>query len=110
MKVIIKSSTDKTIGLFRKLSKGPLIIYCAGGVEEKLEGPSNFLKHERGDFEKIQRDERRGALKRFTSLKKTLVVSFKNVSQNNLTTNKNVYRPLMFTNGSQIKSILCSCK
>ena len=30
-----------------------------GGIEEKL-----------GGFEKIQRDERRGALKRFTSLKK----------------------------------------
>jgi hypothetical protein len=67
------------------------------------------LKPERGGFEKIQRDERRGALKRFTSLKKT-VVSFKNVSQNNLTTNKNVYRPLIFINGSQIKSLLCSCK
>jgi hypothetical protein len=37
-------------------------------------------------------------LKRFTSLKKTLVVSFKNVSQNNLTTNNNVYRPLIFIN------------
>jgi hypothetical protein len=31
-------------------------------------------------------------------LKKTLVVSFKNVSQNNLTTNNNVYRPLIFIN------------
>ena len=63
--------------------KGPLIIFCTGGIEEKLGGPSNFLKPERGGFEKIQRDERRGALKRFTSLKKTLIVSFKNVSQNN---------------------------
>ena len=61
-----------------------------------------------GGFEKIQRDERRGALKRFTSLKKT--VSFKNVPQNNLTTNNNVYRPLIFINGSQIKSLLCLCK
>jgi hypothetical protein len=41
-----------------------------GGIEEKLGGPSNFLKPERGGFEKIQRDERRGALKGFTSLKK----------------------------------------
>jgi hypothetical protein len=70
-------------------------------------GASNFLKPERGGgFEKIQRDERRGALKRFTSLKKTLVVSLKNVSQNNLTTNNNVYRPLIFINGSQIKSLM----
>jgi hypothetical protein len=37
-------------------------------------GPLHFLKPERGGFEKIQRDERRGALKIFTSLKKTLVV------------------------------------
>jgi hypothetical protein len=33
-------------------------------------GASIFFKPERGGFEKIQRDERRGALKRFTSLKK----------------------------------------
>jgi hypothetical protein len=33
-------------------------------------GASIFLKPERGSFEKIQRDERRGVLKRFTSLKK----------------------------------------
>jgi hypothetical protein len=45
-----------------------------GGIEEKLGRPSNFFKPERGGFEKIQRDKRRGALKRFTSLKKTLVV------------------------------------
>jgi hypothetical protein len=57
-------------------TKGPLIIYCTGAIEEKLGGPLNFLKPERGGFEKIQRDERRGALKRFTSLKKH---SFKNV-------------------------------
>ena len=69
-------------------------------------GPSNFLKPEMGGFEKIQRDERRGALKRFTSLKKT-VVSFKNVSQNNLIlTNNNVYRPLIFVNGSRNKKYL----
>jgi hypothetical protein len=96
--------------IFLHAAKGPLIIYCTGGIEEKLEGPSNFLKPERGGFEKIQRDERKGALKRFNGLKKTLVVSFKNVSQNNLTTNKNVYRPLIFINGSQLKSLLCSCK
>jgi hypothetical protein len=41
-----------------------------GGIEEKLGGPLNFLKPERGGFGKIQRDKRRGALKRFTSLKK----------------------------------------
>jgi hypothetical protein len=41
-----------------------------GGIEEKLGGPLNIFKPERGGFEKIQRDERRGALKRFTSLKK----------------------------------------
>jgi hypothetical protein len=41
-----------------------------GGIEEKLGGPLIFFKPERGGFEKIQRDERRGALKRFTSLKK----------------------------------------
>jgi hypothetical protein len=40
------------------------------GIEEKLGGPLNFSKPERGGFEKIQRDERRGALKIFTSLKK----------------------------------------
>jgi hypothetical protein len=40
------------------------------GVEEKLGGGHlNFLKPEIGGFEKIQIDERRGALKRFTSLK-----------------------------------------
>jgi hypothetical protein len=39
------------------------------GIEEKLGGPLIFFKPERGDFEKIQRDKRRGALKRFTSLK-----------------------------------------
>jgi hypothetical protein len=41
-----------------------------GGIEEKLGGPLNFLKPERGGFEKIERDERRRALKIFTSLKK----------------------------------------
>jgi hypothetical protein len=42
-----------------------------GGIEEKLGGGAlNFLKPERGGFKKIQRDERRGTLKRFTSLKK----------------------------------------
>jgi hypothetical protein len=42
-----------------------------GGIEEKLGGGAlNFLKPKRGGFEKLQRDERRGALKRFTSLKK----------------------------------------
>ena len=41
-----------------------------GGIEEKLEGPLNFFKPERRGLEKIQRDERRGALKRFTCLKK----------------------------------------
>jgi flagellar biogenesis protein FliO len=44
--------------------------------------PLNFLKPEGGGFEKIQRDERRRALKIFTSLK--------NVSQNNLTTNHHI--------------------
>jgi hypothetical protein len=73
-------------------------------------GAFKFFKTLKGGFEKIQRDERRGALKRFTSLKKTLVVSIKNVSQNNLTTNNNVYRRLIFINGSRIKSLLCSCK
>jgi hypothetical protein len=60
-------------------------------------------------FEKIQRDERRGGFEKIYQFEKT-VVSFKNVSQNNLTTNNNVYRPLIFINGSQIKSLLCSCK
>jgi hypothetical protein len=41
-----------------------------GGLRRNWGGPSNFLKPERGGFEKIRRDERRGALKRFTSLKK----------------------------------------
>jgi hypothetical protein len=42
------------------------------GIEEKLGGPLNFFKPVRrgGGFEKIQRDERRGALKIFSSLKK----------------------------------------
>jgi hypothetical protein len=41
-----------------------------GGLRRNW-GASNFFKPERGGFEKIQRDERRGpALKRFTSLKK----------------------------------------
>jgi hypothetical protein len=40
------------------------------GIEEKLGGgASNFLKPERGALKKY-RDERRWALKRFTSLKK----------------------------------------
>jgi hypothetical protein len=33
-------------------------------------GPLNFFKPEMGSFEKIQRDERREALKIITSLKK----------------------------------------
>jgi hypothetical protein len=41
-----------------------------GGLRRNWGGALNFLKPERGGFEKIQRDERRGALKIFTSLKK----------------------------------------
>jgi hypothetical protein len=44
-----------------------------GGLRRNW-GPLNFFKPERGGFEKIQRDERRGALKIFTSLKETVVV------------------------------------
>ena len=40
-----------------------------GGLRRNW-GPLNFLKPERGGFEKIKRDESRGALKIFTSLKK----------------------------------------
>jgi hypothetical protein len=40
-----------------------------GGLRRNWGGPLNFLKPERGGFEKIQRDERRRALKIFTSLK-----------------------------------------
>jgi hypothetical protein len=47
-------------------SKGPLIIYCTGGAFKFFKGNTE----RNTDFEKIQRDERRGALKRFTSLKK----------------------------------------
>jgi hypothetical protein len=50
------------------------IIYCTGGDWGETGGPLNFLKPERGGFEKIQRDERRGASKIFTSLKKTVVL------------------------------------
>ena len=56
-----------------KLGTAHYLLYR--GIEEKLGGPLNFLKPERGGFEKIQRDERRGASKIFTSLKtETLVV------------------------------------
>jgi hypothetical protein len=42
-----------------------------GGLRRNWGGGAlNFLKPERGGFKKIQRDERRGTLKRFTSLKK----------------------------------------
>jgi hypothetical protein len=52
-------------------------------------GGGNFFLNPKGrEFEKIQKDERRGALKRFTSLKKNWIYSFKNVSENNLTINK----------------------
>jgi hypothetical protein len=53
---------------------------------------------------------KKGGFEKIYQFEKTLVVSFKNVSQNNLTTNNNVYRPLIFINGSQIKSLLCSSK
>jgi hypothetical protein len=42
------------------------LFIAQGGLRRNWRG----LKPERGGFEKIQRDERRGALKRFTSLKK----------------------------------------
>jgi hypothetical protein len=39
---------------------------------KKLGGGFNFFKLERGALKNTERRERRGALKRFTSLKKTL--------------------------------------
>jgi hypothetical protein len=51
-------------------SKGPLIIYCTGGIEEKLGGgPLNFFKHERGALKKYRETKEGGALKIFTSFK-----------------------------------------
>jgi hypothetical protein len=55
----------------------------------------------RGALKKY-RDERRGALKRFSSLKKTVVLKMYHKTRNN-----NVY---IFINGCQISSLLCSCK
>jgi hypothetical protein len=43
------------------LSKGPLIIYCTGGIEEKLGGPSIFFKPERGALKKY-RETKEGGL------------------------------------------------
>ena len=41
-----------------------------GGIEEKLGGPLNFLKPERGALKKYREKKEGGALKRFTCLKK----------------------------------------
>jgi hypothetical protein len=70
-------------------------------------GPLNFLKPVRGALKKY-RETKEGGLWKYLPVCKN-ISSFKNVSQNNLT-NNNVYRPSIFINGSQIKSLLCSCK
>jgi hypothetical protein len=40
---------------------GPLIIYCTGGIEEKLGGPLIFFKPERGALKKY-RETKEGGL------------------------------------------------
>jgi hypothetical protein len=45
-----------------------------GGLRRNWGGPLNFLKPEKGGFEKIQRDERRGGFENIYQFEKTLVV------------------------------------
>jgi hypothetical protein len=46
------------------------IVQGGGGIEEKLGGPLNFFKPERGALKKYRETKEGGLVKRFTSLKK----------------------------------------